>query len=138
MNVFAHRDGVLHAESVSLEAIAREFGTPCYVYSRAALENSFREFALACSGHDVLICYAMKANSNLAILDLFARLGAGFDIVSGGELARVIAAGARRWRGGGMVRGVTIRPPRRVPSAPWPPRCAATPRSAASMPARSS
>ena len=93
MNVFAHRDGVLHAESVSLEAIAREFGTPCYVYSRAALENSFREFALACSGHDVLICYAMKANSNLAILDLFARLGAGFDIVSGGELARVIAAG---------------------------------------------
>ena len=93
MNAFAHRDGVLHVESVSLEAIAHDYGTPCYVYSRAALENSFREFTRACASRDVLICYAMKANSNLAILNLFARLGAGFDIVSAGELARVIAAG---------------------------------------------
>jgi len=93
MNAFAHQQGVLHAESVSLEAIARDYGTPCYVYSRAALENSFREFASACANRDVLICYAMKANSNLAVLNLFARLGAGFDIVSAGELARVIAAG---------------------------------------------
>ncbi len=93
MNAFAHREGVLHVESVSLEAIARDYGTPCYVYSRAAIENSFREFTRACASRDVLICYAMKANSNLAILNLFARLGAGFDIVSAGELARVIAAG---------------------------------------------
>lgn len=93
MNIFTHHEGVLHAESISLETIARDFGTPCYVYSRAALENSFREFARACASRDVLICYAMKANSNLAILNLFARLGAGFDIVSTGELARVIAAG---------------------------------------------
>ena len=90
---FAMRCGVLHAESVPLDRIARRFGTPCYVYSRAALESAYRAFADACSGHDALICYAMKANSNLAILATFARLGAGFDIVSGGELKRVIAAG---------------------------------------------
>ena len=93
MTAFASRDGVLHAESVSLEAIARRYGTPCYVYSRAALEAAYRSFAEPCAGRDVLICYAMKANSNLAILSLFAKMGAGFDIVSAGELARVIAAG---------------------------------------------
>ena len=93
MTEFSIRNGVLHAESVSLEAIARKFGTPCYVYSRAALERSYGEFVKASAGRDVLICYAMKANSNLAILNLFARLGAGFDIVSGGELERVLAAG---------------------------------------------
>ncbi len=93
MTIFASRDGSLHAESVSLETIARKFGTPCYVYSRAALEDGFRQFSNACKGRNALICYAMKANSNLAILNLFSRLGAGFDIVSGGELARVIAAG---------------------------------------------
>lgn len=93
MTGFNQQHGVLHAESVSLEAIAREFGTPCYVYSRATLEAGFRSFSEACGTRNVLICYAMKANSNLAILNLFARLGAGFDIVSGGELARVIAAG---------------------------------------------
>jgi diaminopimelate decarboxylase len=93
MTAFAYRDGVLHAESVSLESIAREFGTPCFVYSRAALEQAYGAFVEACQGRDVLICYAMKANSNLAILNVFARRGAGFDIVSGGELARVIAAG---------------------------------------------
>lgn len=94
MSVFARRDGILHAESVSLSAVAAQFGTPCFVYSRAALEASYRAFDVALEGRDHLICYAMKANSNLAILDLFARLGSGFDIVSGGELARALAAGA--------------------------------------------
>jgi diaminopimelate decarboxylase len=92
--MFEFRNGSLHAESVPLDAIAHEFGTPCYVYSRAALEGAMAQYQSACAGHDALVCYAMKANSNLAILDLFARTGAGFDIVSGGELARAIAAGA--------------------------------------------
>jgi diaminopimelate decarboxylase len=90
---FAVRDGRLHAESVPLEDVARRFGTPCFVYSRAALEGAFRAFSAPLAGRDHLVCYAMKANSNLAVLDVFARLGAGFDIVSGGELARVVAAG---------------------------------------------
>jgi diaminopimelate decarboxylase len=90
---FAVRDGRLHAESVPLEELARRFGTPCFVYSRAALEGAFRALAAPLAARDHLICYAMKANSNLAVLDVLARLGAGFDIVSGGELARVIAAG---------------------------------------------
>ena len=76
-----------------MEAIARASGTPCYVYPRSALESAWREFSGACARRDVLICYAVKANSNLAILNLLARLGSGFDIVSGGELARVLAAG---------------------------------------------
>ena len=86
-------DGELHAESVPLSAITREVGTPCYVYSKAALTRAFQSFQGALGDRPHLICYAMKANSNLAILDLFARLGSGFDIVSGGELQRVIAAG---------------------------------------------
>jgi diaminopimelate decarboxylase len=90
---FVYRGGELHAENVPLSAIAARFGTPCYVYSRASLEAAFREFDEAFAGVDHLVCYALKANSNLAILDIFARLGSGFDIVSGGELARVIAAG---------------------------------------------
>ena len=90
---FAYRDGMLHAEQVSLSEIARRFGTPCYVYSRAAIESAYREFGEAIGGRDALVCYSVKANSNLAVLALLARLGAGFDIVSGGELARVIAAG---------------------------------------------
>ncbi len=90
---FAYHDGELHAERVPLSSIAERFGTPCYVYSRAALEGAFREFDAALEGLPHLVCYAMKANSNLAVLGLFARLGAGFDIVSGGELARVKAAG---------------------------------------------
>ncbi len=94
MSVFARRDGTLHAESVALSAIATQYGTPCFVYSRAALEASYRAFDAALTGRDHLICYAMKANSNLAVLDVFARLGSGFDIVSGGELARALAAGA--------------------------------------------
>jgi diaminopimelate decarboxylase len=93
MPFFALRDGRLHVESVPLDAIAMRFGTPCYVYSRAALEASFRAFTAALAGHEHLVCYALKANSNLAVLGVLARLGAGFDIVSGGELARVIAAG---------------------------------------------
>ena len=94
MSVFSRRDGILHAESVALPAIAARFGTPCFVYSRAALEAAYRAFDEALAGRDHLICYAMKANSNLAILDVLARLGSGFDIVSGGELARALAAGA--------------------------------------------
>ncbi len=93
MNFFSYRGGALCAEGVSLVAIAERFGTPCYVYSRAALEAAYGEFERACAGHDTLICYAVKANSNLAILNLFSRLGSGFDIVSGGELSRVLAAG---------------------------------------------
>ena len=93
MSAFAYRDGELYAERVSLAAIAAQFGTPAYVYSRAALERAYRAFDSAFADVDHLVCYAMKANPNLAILDLLARLGSGFDIVSGGELARVLAAG---------------------------------------------
>jgi diaminopimelate decarboxylase len=95
---FAYRNGVLCAEEVPLDDIARRFGTPCYVYSRTAIEAAYREYAHALRGRDSLVCYSVKANSNLAVLALLARLGAGFDIVSGGELARVLAAGgdARR------------------------------------------
>lgn len=85
--------GELHCEGVALAAIARELGTPTYVYSSAALTANYRAYAEALAGTGHLICYAVKANSNLAVLNLLARLGAGFDIVSGGELARVLAAG---------------------------------------------
>jgi diaminopimelate decarboxylase len=91
---FSHRDGVLAVEGLSLEDIAARFGTPCFVYSRAALEGAFREFDAAFAGVPHLVCYAMKANSNLGVLNVFVRLGSGFDIVSGGELARALAAGA--------------------------------------------
>src|SRR5258705_5092028 len=90
---FTYRDGALCAEQAPLDEIARRYGTPCFVYSRAAIEQAYLEFAKAVGKRDALICYAVKANSNLAVLGLLARLGAGFDIVSGGELARVIAAG---------------------------------------------
>ena len=80
-------------EGVSLADIAARFGTPCYVYSRAALMAAYRAYRDALAGRDALVCYAVKANSNLAVLNVFARLGAGFDIVSGGELARVLTAG---------------------------------------------
>jgi diaminopimelate decarboxylase len=93
MSQFSYKDGVLHAESASLSAIAEQFGTPAYVYSKAQLLANFAAYADACAGRDALVCYAMKANSNLAILDLLARKSAGFDIVSGGELLRVLAAG---------------------------------------------
>ena len=90
---FAYRDGALCAEQVSLEEIARRFGTPCYVYSRAVIERGYAQFASALAGRAALIAYSVIANGNLALLALLARLGAGFDIVSGGELARVLAAG---------------------------------------------
>lgn len=93
MSHFQYQNGVLHADSVALPAIAEQFGTPTYVYSKSALLENFRAYSDACRGRDALVCYAMKANSNLAILDLLNREGAGFDIVSGGELLRVIAAG---------------------------------------------
>jgi diaminopimelate decarboxylase len=93
MSHFEYQNGVLHAEGVALDSIAETYGTPAYVYSKAQLSANFDSYANACAGRDALVCYAMKANSNLAILDLLARRGAGFDIVSGGELLRVIAAG---------------------------------------------
>ena len=93
MNPFTYRDGTLCCESAALDAVARDFGTPCFVYSSAALRAAYRAYDTAFKAHDHLICYAVKANPNLAIINLFARLGAGFDIVSGGELARVLAAG---------------------------------------------
>lgn len=83
----------LHLEDVALEAIAQRFDTPTYVYSRAALTAAFQSWQQALAGRRALVCYAVKANSNLAVLSVFAKLGAGFDIVSGGELARVLAAG---------------------------------------------
>jgi diaminopimelate decarboxylase len=95
MNAFFHLDkGHLHVESVPLRDIAERFKTPCYVYSRAALEASLDEFLNELAGLDALVCYAVKANSNIAVLNVFARRGAGFDIVSGGELKRALAAGA--------------------------------------------
>jgi diaminopimelate decarboxylase len=90
---FSYRDGELHAENLPVASLAERFDTPCYVYSRAALERVFLEYRQALEGCDHLVCYAVKANSNLAVLDALARLGAGFDVVSGGELERVIAAG---------------------------------------------
>jgi diaminopimelate decarboxylase len=85
--------GELALDGVPLASIAARFGTPCYVYSRRMIEAAFREFDEGLAGVDHMVCYAVKANSNLAVLDVLRRLGAGFDIVSGGELARVIAAG---------------------------------------------
>ena len=93
MRDFDYRNGELHAEGVSLSALAAEHGTPTYVYSRATLTRNFCAYQEALEGAEHLICYAVKANSNLAVLNLLAGLGAGFDIVSGGELARVIKAG---------------------------------------------
>jgi diaminopimelate decarboxylase len=90
---FAYHSGILCAEQAPLDEVARRFGTPCYVYSAAAIRAAYREYAQALHGRDAMVCYSVKANSNLAVLALLARAGAGFDIVSGGELARVIAAG---------------------------------------------
>jgi diaminopimelate decarboxylase len=93
VTAFNTQNGQLHAENVALRDIAEQHQTPTYVYSRKALTETFERFQAGLVGHDHLICFAVKANPSLAILNLFARLGAGFDIVSGGELARVIAAG---------------------------------------------
>ncbi len=93
MHAFNYRTGELFAEGVALSAIAERFGTPTYVYSRAHISAQFNAYADALQGVAHLVCYAVKANSNLAVLNLLARLGAGFDIVSSGELERVLAAG---------------------------------------------
>lgn len=98
MDWLTEREGTLHAEGVALTEIAQRFSTPTYVYSRAAITGAFDEFRQAARGRPVLVCYALKANSNLAIIDLLARAGAGFDIVSGGELQRVLAAGGEASR----------------------------------------
>ncbi|NYT62983.1 diaminopimelate decarboxylase [Alcaligenaceae bacterium] len=90
---FQFRNGVLHAEDMPLTDLASQFGTPLYVYSRQALHDAWDAYRVASQGRDVLICYGMKANSNLAVLNEFKNLGSGFDIVSGGELARVLAIG---------------------------------------------
>ena len=93
MDFFNRYNGELCAESVPVSRIAATHGTPCYIYSRATLERHFRAYDQALEGMPHRICYAVKANSNLAVLNVLARLGAGFDIVSGGELERVIRAG---------------------------------------------
>ncbi|BBR56431.1 MULTISPECIES: diaminopimelate decarboxylase [Pseudomonas] len=95
MDAFNYRDGELFAEGVALSAIAERFGTPTYVYSRAHIEAQYRSYTDALQGTEHLVCFAVKANSNLGVLNVLARLGAGFDIVSGGELERVLAAGGR-------------------------------------------
>jgi diaminopimelate decarboxylase len=93
VNSFTLKNNHLHVEKRALADIAREFSTPCYVYSKDALTQAFTNFSAGFADCSHLVCFAVKANPNLAILNLFARLGAGFDIVSGGELARVLAAG---------------------------------------------
>jgi diaminopimelate decarboxylase len=95
MDAFNYRDGELFAEGVALSAIAERFGTPTYVYSRAHIEAQYRAYADALSGMPHLVCFAVKANSNLGVLNVLARLGSGFDIVSRGELERVLAAGGQ-------------------------------------------
>ena len=93
MDHFNYRDGQLWAEDVPVVSLVADYGSPLYVYSRATLERHYRVFEQALGAHPHKICYAVKANSNLAVLNVLARLGSGFDIVSGGELARVLAAG---------------------------------------------
>ena len=93
MSHFDYRNGELHVEQVALSQVAERYGTPCYVYSRAAITETYRAFDAAFGARDRLVCYAVKANSTLGVLNVLARLGSGFDIVSGGELARVMAAG---------------------------------------------
>ncbi|MEE4101405.1 diaminopimelate decarboxylase [Pseudomonas viridiflava] len=95
MDAFNYRDGELFAEGVALSAIAERFGTPTYVYSRAHIEAQYRAYTDALDGIPHLVCFAVKANSNLGVLNVLARLGAGFDIVSRGELERVLAAGGK-------------------------------------------
>ena len=93
MEHFSYKDNSLLVEDASIASIAERYGTPCFIYSKAALEQNYQAYEKAFEGHPYLICYAVKANSNLAVLNVLAKLGAGFDIVSGGELDRVIAAG---------------------------------------------
>ena len=95
MDHFSYQDGQLYAEDLPLEKIAEQFSTPTYVYSRATLERHYQAYKKAFGKHDNLICYAVKANSNLAVLNILAKLGSGFDIVSVGELERVLKAGGK-------------------------------------------
>ena len=93
MDFFDYKNNQLHAEDIAVSTLAEQYGTPCYVYSRKTFERHYLAFAHAAKSHKSLVCYAVKANSNIAVLNILARLGAGFDIVSKGELARVIKAG---------------------------------------------
>src|SRR6186713_1830605 len=93
MHHFAYRDGLLHAERVNLAALAEDVGTPFYCYSTATLERHYKVFAGAFADVPSLVCYAMKANSNQAVIATLAKLGCGADVVSGGELKRALAAG---------------------------------------------
>ena len=95
MDHFEYKQGELYCEDVTIATLAEQYGTPLFVYSRATLERHWHAFDSAFDGHDHLVCYAVKANSNLAVLNLLARLGSGFDIVSGGELQRVLQAGGK-------------------------------------------
>jgi diaminopimelate decarboxylase len=101
---FTYRNGVLCADELALDEIAERFGTPCFVYSAASVVSSYAQFETALKGRAARICYSVKANANLALLALLVKLGAGFDIVSGGELARVLAAGGDA--GGTLFSGV--------------------------------
>ncbi|GAA0374729.1 diaminopimelate decarboxylase [Bowmanella denitrificans] len=93
MDFFSYQNQQLHAEDLPVADIVAQYGTPCYIYSRATIERHWQAFDKAVGNHPHLICYAVKANSNIGILNLLARLGSGFDIVSGGELTRVLEAG---------------------------------------------
>ena len=95
MDHFNYRGGTLYCEDVAISELVEQYGSPLYVYSRATLERHWHAFNNALEGHDHLVCYAVKANSNLAVLNLLARLGSGFDIVSVGELQRVLRAGGK-------------------------------------------
>ena len=95
MDSFAYKNDRLTVEQVSLEQVAREVGTPFFVYSRAMIEYQWRAYDDAFGGRNHLVCYAVKANSNLAVLKLLADMGSGFDLVSGGELERVLRAGGK-------------------------------------------
>ncbi len=95
METFNYKNGVLYAENVNLQEVAAQYGTPCYVYSQSAIEENWRAFDTALGEQPHLVCYAVKANSNLSILKTLADLGSGFDLVSGGELERVLLAGGK-------------------------------------------
>ena len=98
MDSFEYRDNKLYCENLPLSEVARQFGTPTYVYSREAIELAYLAYANALEGRDDMVCFAIKANSNLAVLNILARLGAGFDVVSQGELERVLKAGGKAQR----------------------------------------
>ena len=93
---FSYQNNTLHADSVAITELMDTYGSPLYVYSRTDIENNWREFDQAFGTHPHLVCYAVKANSNLAVLNILAKIGAGFDIVSIGELERVLAAVAQQ------------------------------------------